>query len=140
MNRKKFIKTFFTCCGLGIAGTEIFLESCKKNSSTASAQGPTVNFSLDLSVSSNAALNTTGGTVASNGVLIVNTTNGYAAVAQACTHNGCSVGYNQNANDFVCPCHGGIFDISGNVTNGPPPAPLKKYTVTKSGITLTIKG
>jgi Rieske Fe-S protein len=34
------------------------------------------------------------------------------------------------------PCYGGTFDANGNVTAGPPPAPLKKYPVTKSGSVL----
>ena len=138
MDRKNFIKTSFALCGLGAIGVGVFLESCKKNNS--SAKGPTVDFTLDLSTSTNAPLNTTGGTVASNGVIVVNIGGGYTAVAQACTHNSCSVVYSQSGNNFVCPCHSGTFDINGAVTSGPPPAPLKKYTVTKNGNTLTVKG
>jgi cytochrome b6-f complex iron-sulfur subunit len=141
MDRKDFIKTSLALCALGTAGAAAFLESCKKNnSSSAAAQGPTVNFTLDLTQPANSALNSSGGAVASNGVLVVNTGSGYVAVAQKCTHNGCSVGYNQSGNGFVCPCHGGSYDINGNVTGGPPPAPIKKYTVVKNGNILTISG
>lgn len=140
MDRRKFLRTSCALGTLGVAGAAAFIESCKKTSSSAAAQGPTVNFTLDLTQSSNAALNSSGGAVASHGVIVVNTGSSYAAVAQTCTHNGCSVGYNQSANDFVCPCHGGTFDVNGNVTSGPPPAPVKKYTVTKSGNILTIVG
>jgi len=141
MHRRKFFKTSLALGGLGIVGTAAFLESCSKNNTSTAAQGPTVNFTLDLSQQVNAALNTSGGSVASNGVIVANTGgNTFVAVAQACTHAGCSIGYNFNQNDFVCPCHGGTFDTNGNVTSGPPPAPLKKYTVSKNGNILTISG
>jgi Rieske Fe-S protein len=29
----------------------------------------------------------------------------------------------------VCPCHGGSFDIHGQVTGGPPPGPMNRYLV-----------
>src|ERR1035438_2230989 len=134
MHRRKFFKTSIALTGLGVVGTAAFLESCSKsNPAPATPQGPTVNFTLDLSKQANAALNTAGGSVASQGVIVANTgSNTYIALAQACTHAGCSIGYNYSQNDFVCPCHGGTFDTSGNVVSGPPPAPLKKYTVTKS--------
>jgi Rieske Fe-S protein len=28
---------------------------------------------------------------------------------------------------YVCPCHDGLFDISGEVVGGPPPRPLDQY-------------
>jgi cytochrome b6-f complex iron-sulfur subunit len=139
MDRRKFIKS--TCAiGLGITGTAVLLESCKKTQNSITPQGPTVNFQLNLNQPANLALNSTGGAVSSNGVIVVNTGGGYTAIAQSCTHNGCSVGYSSSGNNFICPCHNGVFDINGNVTSGPPPAPLKKYVVTKNAAVLTIAG
>jgi len=112
-----------------------FLKAVKK-----AVLQPTVNFTLDLTQPINASLNSSGGSVASNGVVVANTGSAYIAIAQACTHQGCSVSYNQSGSDFVCPCHGGTYGLNGNVLSGPPPAPLKKYTVTKSGSILTIAG
>jgi cytochrome b6-f complex iron-sulfur subunit len=139
MDRKKFLKTSCSLCGIGVIGIALFLESCKKTSTT--PEGPSVNFTLDLTQTANSSLNTTGGSLASNGVVIVNEGAGsFIAIAQSCTHNGCSVAYNQSGNNFVCPCHGGTFDTNGKVTSGPPPAPLKKYSVTKNGNILTVSG
>jgi cytochrome b6-f complex iron-sulfur subunit len=140
MDRKQFLKTSCALYALGIAGTAAFIESCKKSNTSTSPQGPSVNFTLDLTQSENSSLNTVGGSVASNGVVIANSGGTYVAVAQSCTHNGCSVGYNNSHNDFECPCHGGTFDINGNVTGGPPSAPLKKYSVSKNSNILTITG
>jgi Rieske Fe-S protein len=41
-----------------------------------------------------------------------------------CTHLGCQTSYDRRAKRIVCPCHGGVFDLQGNVMEGPPPAPL----------------
>jgi cytochrome b6-f complex iron-sulfur subunit len=139
MDRKQFLKSSLLLGGLGLAGSAILVESCKKSSSTSSAQGPSVNFTLDLSQTSNSALNTVGGSVAANGVVVIcSATNTYNALAQSCTHQGCSLSY--SSNKMVCPCHGGSFDMSGNVVSGPPSVPIKKYSVTKSGNILTISG
>lgn len=38
-----------------------------------------------------------------------------------CTHLGCIPGYNPAEKAFLCACHGGRFDWSGQVTQVPPP-------------------
>ena len=59
MERKEFLKKGFTTCGLAVLSASL-LESCKKEQS--SYTGPTnVNFALDLSNPSYAALNNAGG-------------------------------------------------------------------------------
>lgn len=46
------------------------------------------------------------------------------AILSKCTHLGCSVRWEAEQRHFLCPCHGGVFDESGAVLEGPPPAPL----------------
>jgi menaquinol-cytochrome c reductase iron-sulfur subunit len=46
-----------------------------------------------------------------------------------CTHTGCPVNWVEDAELFLCPCHGGIFDRQGRVTAGPPPRPLDRAQV-----------
>jgi ubiquinol-cytochrome c reductase iron-sulfur subunit len=41
-----------------------------------------------------------------------------------CTHLGCIPGYNPDEKDFLCACHGGQFDFSGDVKKSPPPRGL----------------
>lgn len=43
-----------------------------------------------------------------------------------CSHLGCTVAWNEEKNEFQCPCHGGRFDEHGTVLGGPPPAPLER--------------
>ena len=136
MDRKQFLKSSLLLGGLGIAGSALLIESCKKSSNTAA-----VNFTLDLSQSANSALNSVGGSVASNNVVVICTAaNTWVALSQLCTHQGCSLSYSKSAKQLICPCHGGTFDTNGNVVSGPPPSALTKYTVTKSGTVLTITG
>ena len=41
-----------------------------------------------------------------------------------CTHLGCIPSYYPKQDKFICACHGGQFDASGNVLKAPPPSPL----------------
>jgi menaquinol-cytochrome c reductase iron-sulfur subunit len=41
-----------------------------------------------------------------------------------CTHLGCHYDWVASANEFVCPCHGSYFSITGKVLTGPAPRPL----------------
>ena len=50
------------------------------------------------------------------------------AFDSTCTHLGCRVGWEPQATEFRCPCHGGVFDAKGEVKAGPPPAPLTRLT------------
>lgn len=47
-----------------------------------------------------------------------------AALSATCTHLGCLVAWDKDAQAFKCPCHGGVYDKTGAVKEGPPPAPL----------------
>jgi Rieske Fe-S protein len=54
---------------------------------------------------------------------------GYRALLATCRHLGCRVKWNQHAQQFQCPCHGGIYDRQGRVVAGPPPQPLERLPV-----------
>jgi len=53
----------------------------------------------------------------------------FEAFAINCTHLGCPVRWLQDAELFMCPCHGGVYYADGTVAAGPPPRPLIKYPV-----------
>jgi Rieske Fe-S protein len=46
------------------------------------------------------------------------------ALQSTCTHLGCRTSYDRKTKRILCPCHGGVFDVQGNVLGGPPPVPL----------------
>ncbi|MBU0631505.1 ubiquinol-cytochrome c reductase iron-sulfur subunit [bacterium] len=41
-----------------------------------------------------------------------------------CTHLGCIPGYDSQKEEFLCACHGGMYDFTGMVTKAPPPRGL----------------
>ncbi|WP_022850883.1 ubiquinol-cytochrome c reductase iron-sulfur subunit [Limisalsivibrio acetivorans] len=51
------------------------------------------------------------------------------AVSLTCTHLGCTVAL--SGDRFVCPCHGSIFTLNGDVLKGPAQRPLDEYPVTE---------
>jgi len=53
----------------------------------------------------------------------------FIAYAPKCTHLNCPYYWDPAKNEFYCPCHGGRFDINGNVLGGPPPRPLDRLNV-----------
>jgi Rieske Fe-S protein len=55
------------------------------------------------------------------------------AIDSTCTHLGCLVSWDPQAQVFKCPCHGGIYDRTGAVKDGPPPVPLVKVATRIDG-------
>lgn len=56
-----------------------------------------------------------------------------AAFDATCTHLGCHVAWDPQGQVFKCPCHGGVFDRTGAVKDGPPPEPLVKVATRVDG-------
>lgn len=51
---------------------------------------------------------------------------GLTVFSPVCTHLGCYVNWDNNRKEFLCPCHGGRYNIYGQVIAGPPPKPLNR--------------
>jgi menaquinol-cytochrome c reductase iron-sulfur subunit len=52
----------------------------------------------------------------------------YQALSNICTHLGCRVRWIAEREQFVSPCHNGVFDKHGFVVSGPPPRPLDEFS------------
>ena len=48
----------------------------------------------------------------------------YLMCVGLCTHLGCIPRYRPDKQDFLCACHGGLYDDAGMVTKAPPPRGL----------------
>jgi Rieske Fe-S protein len=46
------------------------------------------------------------------------------AMSAICPHLGCTVSWDMGREQFVCPCHAGVFSPDGVNLAGPPPRPL----------------
>jgi menaquinol-cytochrome c reductase iron-sulfur subunit len=53
--------------------------------------------------------------------------NHYIALSSRCMHLGCPVRWVDAAARFVCPCHGGVYNIRGIPVGGPPVRPLDRF-------------
>lgn len=61
--------------------------------------------------------------------------NRFLALTSRCAHVGCPVAFTAPAAAFICPCHGGVYDLRGRVIGGPPPRPLDRfYTRVRNGL------
>jgi Rieske Fe-S protein len=64
----------------------------------------------------------------------------YFALSAICTHMSvCILDWNEERGQLVCPCHGGAFDVYGNVVQGPPSVPLRAYPVEAIGDDLYVR-
>jgi Rieske Fe-S protein len=53
--------------------------------------------------------------------------NQFIAVSTRCAHLGCPVRWVPASERFICPCHGGVYDLQGVRTGGPPVRPLDRF-------------
>ena len=51
----------------------------------------------------------------------------YIAISSRCAHVGCPVRWVDASERFICPCHGGVYDILGRRVGGPPVRPLDRF-------------
>ena len=51
----------------------------------------------------------------------------FVAISTRCAHLGCPVRFVEAAGNFICPCHGGVYDFQGKVIGGPPVRPLDRF-------------
>ncbi len=49
-------------------------------------------------------------------------------LSNSCAHLGCPVRWFPEKHEFLCPCHGGLYDINGGYVGGPPPRGMYRYT------------
>ncbi len=57
----------------------------------------------------------------------------YIAISDRCVHLGCPVRWVDAAERFICPCHGGVYDLLGKPVAGPPVRPLDRFYTRVNG-------
>ena len=62
----------------------------------------------------------------------------FIAISTRCAHLGCPVRFVEAAGNFICPCHGGVYDFEGGVIGGPPVRPLDRFQTRVVGDTLEV--
>jgi cytochrome b6-f complex iron-sulfur subunit len=145
MERKDFLQKF-AIGGSILLTAPVLFNSCSDGTDDAiddadnNQNGDGDSITIDLTSNDYSDLGTVGGYAYSGNIIIIRSGDStYLAFSKICTHQGCTVTYNAAENELPCPCHGSVFSASGAVLEGPANSNLKKYSVTKSGDTLTIK-
>jgi Rieske Fe-S protein len=57
----------------------------------------------------------------------------YIAISSRCAHVGCPVRWVDASERFICPCHGGVYDLLGRRVGGPPVRPLDRFYTRLNG-------
>ncbi len=109
-----------------IVGNSLFVYA----PGTAAPLAVPVNFSINL----DSQLKAVNDFVNMSGVIVLRTTMGnfpqsFSAVQAACSHQGTTINFINAQNQFVCPNHGSIFTINGEIVQGPATRKLKQYKV-----------
>ena len=136
MNRTEFLKKL----GLGGAAlVAVYCSGCSVNDATP-APATNVDFTLDLTTSANATLNTVGGFVVSNRIVIAKVSSTeFVAVTQVCSHEGrANVTYVKSSNTFYCNVHGATYDTAGKGLNSEGRNGLTTYKTALTGSSLRI--
>ena len=71
-------------------------------------------------------------------ILVANVNGSFVALSSVCTHSGCFDSWTFGNNRFTCRCHGSVFDLAGQVLQGPANAPLRQFNTEVSGTNLVI--
>jgi len=56
-----------------------------------------------------------------------------------CPHLGCHYDWHADGNEFVCPCHGSVYSMTGKVLGGPAPRPLDTLPWKLEGDALSVE-
>ncbi len=56
-----------------------------------------------------------------------------------CPHLGCHYDWHADGNEFICPCHGSVYSMEGQVLGGPAPRPLDTLPWRLEGDVLSVE-
>ena len=150
LDRRGFVKIVTSALGsimaalVGIPVIGYFISPAAKKTSEDSwiTLGPLENFPPGSPTQFNFTLTQVNGWERSSksyGVFVLRSDSGDVEVlSDVCTHLSCRVNWNEENQEFACPCHAAFFDRNGGVKSGPPPRPLDQYEIKLEGDQLFI--
>ena len=113
--------------GIPIIGAAILPALAKTKGSVVSA-GSLNDFQVEQPKNVSVSITTSDGWITSKedrGIWVVKHSESEFTVFNGrCVHLGCAYNWYPAQKEFICPCHGGTYTITGKVVAGPPPRPL----------------
>jgi len=137
MNRRELIRNIASG-SVALYVVPVVITSCAKDDPDPDPNPNPGVLTIDLTISKYSSLVSAGGFYVEDGVIVINTGDGFIALSSVCTHEGCQVAYNHGNSNLPCPCHGSVFSTTGSVLQGPAVSSLAKYEVIQEGDILTI--
>ncbi len=141
MNRRTFFKagiaTLGTLIGVGYLGSALaFLWPASARAAKLENVGALDDFAPETATL--VTYHASSGTP--EGVYIVNTAGKLLALDFHCTHLECAINWSPDLKQFLCPCHGSVFNIEGVNLAGPAPRPLYRRVLQVKGERVLIGG
>ena len=126
--RRQFIQ-FSSVAGLSVVAA--LAGKLFENKSAHPEMGKAIATTADLAVGSHKIFTAADGSPA----IVFRTNAGVFAYSRVCTHQGCSVNFDNAKKTLLCPCHGAEFDPNSDakVLAGPTQKPLQKIRVAIKG-------
>lgn len=143
MGRRQFLRLSIgaasTLLGVSYAGLfgDFLLPSAEKASYPLQEVGKLFDFPVDTP-----RLVSYKGKNSEEGAYVINLgeTKGFIALDFHCTHLECGVNWIASSKQFICPCHGGVYDMQGKVMSGPPPKNLSQRVIKLVGNSVMLGG
>lgn len=128
-SRRSFLSKVWITLGLAaliqvLAGTVFFLVTGRKRPARPTAQLLQIGVIADFSSGSVTLI------AKGHFYLARLDDGGFLAISRKCTHLGCAVPWVAEREQFECPCHASLFDMTGNVIKAPAPRALDLYPIT----------
>ncbi|MBI5326749.1 MAG: Rieske (2Fe-2S) protein [Deltaproteobacteria bacterium] len=137
ISRRKFLSSSFMALGLGFGlgmfGLR-FLQFLSPKTKTDRFEEILVGSISDISDSDATVME-----IAGSKIVLLKTDTGLVAFSRKCTDLGCLVSWDKAKEQFICPCHQGIYDRNGKNIAGPPPRPLDRFQVVQKGENVYVK-
>ena len=134
MERGEFLKLLGTGTSLACLGC---LGACDDRNSYPAVDN--VNFTLDLTSGEAIILQSVGGSMTKNGVILARTSaDEFIALSRSCSHLGAPLKYDPTTTNFICTRHYAHFDKNGYVLSGPASFAQRKYKTELNGNNLRV--
>lgn len=137
VSRRKFLSNAFMTLGVGLGlGTALVRAGQFLMPKPKAREFDEILIAMDADIPEKAPLPVE---ISGNKALLLRTTEGLVAFSRKCTDLGCLVSWDTSRQEFICPCHGGVYDRNGKNIAGPPPRPLDRFEVVKKGEMVYVK-